>query len=345
LLALLVKKHLTIANLTMFFRLKMPPGLGKSFWVAALIVLCVESALHSETIIHRYRSVFAVGRAIDKLHYVEQHPPRLLFIGNSRIDNGVDPLAINKALGQPASFSFNLGLPGANLLIYHGIVERLNAQGLLGAQGIHTVVLGLDEGALQEDNSLGYVGFLAQRAALWKSGRYQDWLGSYLRLWSYSANLRELREPEKLLRFMEASVHSLDPIGGSAATHMGYRAGFGGAQNEAQVTWQENSAQEPPSSGLEVFLWHVIELLQSQGVHVFITIPPFLDRPSAFLDPSPAATPYRTLLLRLQQRGVYVLRTPTDFSPSEFINVGHLNDRGAQRFSTELGRQLATSRI
>jgi hypothetical protein len=329
----------------MFFRLKIPPGLGKSFWVAALIILCVESALHSESIIHRYRSVFAIGRAIDKLHYVEQHPPRLLFMGNSRIDNGIDPHTISQALGQPTSYSFNLGLPGANLLIYHGIVERLNAQGLLGAHGIHTVVLGLDESALQEDNSLGYVGFLAQRTALWESGRYQDWLGSYLRLWSYSANLRQLREPDKLLRFIEASGHSMDPIGGAAATHMGYRAGFGGAQNEVQVTRQENAAQEPPSSSVELFLWRVIELLQSQNVRVFVTIPPLLDRPSAFLDRSPTAAPYRALLVRLQQRGVVMLSTPTDFSPLEFINVGHLNDRGAQRFSAELGRQLATPGI
>jgi len=90
----------------MFFRLKIPPGLGKSFWVAALIILCVELALHSESIMHRYRSVFAVGRAIDKLHYVERHPPRLLFIGNSRIDNGIDPRAISHAFGRPASYSF-----------------------------------------------------------------------------------------------------------------------------------------------------------------------------------------------------------------------------------------------
>ena len=198
----------------MIFRLKIPPGLGKSFWFAALILLCAELALHSESIMQRYRSVFAVGRAMDKLHHVEKQPPRVLFMGNSRTDNGIDPRAVSHALGRPAAYSFNLGLPGANVLIYHGIVERLDARGLLGAQGIHTVVLGLDESALQEDNLLGYVGFLADRAVLWESGRYQDWLGSYLRLWSYSANLRQLREPDKVLRFIEASSRQVDPIGG-----------------------------------------------------------------------------------------------------------------------------------
>jgi hypothetical protein len=329
----------------MFFRLKMPPGVGKEFWFAALIVLCVELALHSESVIYRYRSVYAVGRAIDKLHFVEKHPPRVLFMGNSRIDNGVDPLAITRVLGWPSSHGFNLGLPGANLLIQHGIVKRLDAKGLLGVNSIHTVVLGLDESALQEDNSLGYVGFLADRGVLWESGRYQDWLGSYLRLWSYSGNLRQLREPDKALRLIEASTRSLEPVGGAAATHLGYRAGFGAAQNEAQVVRQESAAQDVPSPDVVEFLWRSIDLLQSRGVRIFVTIPPLRDRPSAFVDASPAAESYRTLLTRLRQRGVIVLQTPGGFSPSEFVNAGHLNDRGAQRYSAELGRQLAASGI
>jgi hypothetical protein len=326
----------------MFIRLKIPPGLGKSFWVALFIIVGVELAMHNEAIVHRYRSVFAVGRAIDKLHYIEKHPPQLLFIGNSRVDNGIDPLIINHALKQPSSYSFNLGLPGANLLIFHGIVERLNAQNLLGAQGINTVVLGLDENTFQEDNSLGYVGFLAHRPTQWDLGRYQDWLGSYLRLWSYSANLRQLREPDKLLQLIKASTDSIDPIGGAAATYHGYRAGFGATQNEAQVINQENIAQQPPSPTVEVFLWQTIKLLQSLDVRIVVTTLPLRDRCSAFYDPSLTATPYRTLLTRLRQRGIIVLPTTTNYSPSEFINAGHLNNQGAQHFSAELGHQLTT---
>jgi len=327
------------------FRLEFPPGLGKSFWFATFIILCVECALHSETVIHRYRAVFAVGRAIDKLHYVEAHPPGVLFLGNSRTDNGVDPRAVSRTLGRPPSDGFNLGLPGANLLIQHGLVARLDAQGLLGAQGIHSVVLGLDESALQDDNSLGYAGFLADREALWASGRYQDWLGSYLRLWSYSGNLRQLHEPDKALRLIEASVRSLDSVGGAAAAHLGYRAGFGAAQNEAQVVRQESAAQQPPSPDVEAFLWRAIGLLQSRGVRVFVAVPPLRDRPSAFFDTSHAAGPYRALLTQLRQRGVIVLSLPEDFSPAEFVNAGHLNDLGAQRYSAALGRQLAAAGI
>jgi hypothetical protein len=324
----------------MCVRLSIPPGLGRSFWVAALIILCVELALHSEFVMQRYRSVFAVGRAMDKLQYLERHPPGVLFIGNSRVDNGIDPRAVSHALGQPASCCFNLGLPGANLLTWHGMVERLHGQGLLGAEGVHTVVLGLDESALQEDNSLGYVGFFADRSALWASGRYQDWLGSYLRLWSYSANLRQLREPEKALRLIEASTRQVDPVGGAAAAHLGYRAGFGAAQNQTQIVQQEHAAQQAPAPDVVAFLWRTLDVLQTQGVRVFVTFPPLRDRSPAFFDPDPAAAPYRALRRSLQRRGVTVLPMPTGYVSSEFVNAGHLNDTGAQRYSAELGRQL-----
>lgn len=326
-------------------RLRLPPGLGGAFWLALLLVGLVELAMHSEGIIHKYRAVFALGRAYDKIHHIERNPPQVLFVGNSRTDNGIDPHTVSRSRPDNSLRSFNLGLPGANAIVYHGEIKRLDERGLLGKAAIHTVVLGLDESALQEDNSLGYVGFLADRAALWESGRYLDWLGSHVRLWSYSANLRQLREPEKLLRFVEASSHEVDPVGGSASTYQGYRAGFWAAQNEGQVVRQETAAQHPPSLEIVDFLWQTIDILQSRGVHVFVTILPLRDRASAFVDASPAAEPYRTLLARLRQRGVIVLQTPGGFSPSEFVNAGHLNDRGAQRYSAEIGRQLAASGI
>jgi hypothetical protein len=50
----------------------MRPSLGKSFWVAAIITAGFGLALYSEEIIHRFRTVFVVGRATDKLHYGEK---------------------------------------------------------------------------------------------------------------------------------------------------------------------------------------------------------------------------------------------------------------------------------
>lgn len=119
-----------------------------------------------------------MGRAKDKLHNLETHPPRVVVVGNRRTDNGIDPRALGRAFDQPAHISINnLGLPSANLLTYHGIVKRLNSEGLFGGQRIHTVLLAIDESALEAENSLGYIGLLVGRSALWNLGRYGDWLG------------------------------------------------------------------------------------------------------------------------------------------------------------------------
>src|SRR5574340_237378 len=243
-----------------------------------------------------YRAVFAQGRAYDKLCEVERRPPQILFVGNSRTDNGIDPRAVERSGPDRFLRGFNLGLPGANAIVYHGEIRRLDDRGRLG---------------------------------------------NFLRLWSYSGNLRQLREPDKALRFVEASARPLDPVGGAAAAHRGYRVGFGAAQNAGQVAQQESAAVHPPAPSVERFLWRAIDRLQSRGVRVFVTLPPLRDRPSVFVDARPEAAPYRALLGRLQQRGVIVLPTPTGFGPDAFINAGHLNDRGAQRYSAELGRQLA----
>lgn len=326
-------------------RLRLPPGVNGAFWLAILLVFLFELSLHCEAIIHQYRAVFALGRAYDKLHYVEQNPPHILFVGNSRTDNGIDPRTVSQAWPVSPPRGFNLGLPGANAIVYHGEIDRLDEHGLLGKAAIHTVVIGLDESALQEDDSLGYVEFLADRGALWASGRYRDWLGSYCRLWSYNENLRQLREPEKLLRFLEATVDEVEPVGGAAAAHLGYRAGFGAAQNEGQVIRQERAARQSPAPAVEAFFWRAIDILQSRGVQIFVTLPPLRDRPSAFIDQAPASAPYRKLIDRLKRRGVIVLTPVRGFSPSEFINAGHLNDSGAQRYSVELGRQLVASGV
>ncbi len=320
--------------------LRLPPGLGKSFWFAALIVACVELALHSDSVLERYRSVFAVGRAIDKLHDVERHPPRVLFVGNSRADNGIDPRTVARASGRPASDFYNLGLPGANVLTYHGVVKRLDAEGLFGRQGIQTVVLALDESAMQDENSLGYIGFLADRSALWRAERYRDWLGSWVHLWSYSANLRQLREPDKLTRFVEATFSQVEPVGGSTLLHLGYRAGFGATQDSAQAVRQEHAARLRPASYAEPFLWALVDILKRRGVRVLVTVPPLRDRVSAYYSLGQEADPYRALLDRIRQHGVTLLPEPTGYRTFEFIDLGHLNDTGAQRYSQELGRQL-----
>lgn len=319
-----------------------PPGLSAAFWLAAIILFLVEAALHSDTLIHRYRSVFAVGRAMDKVLLVERQPPRLLFVGNSRMDNGIDPRTVSRRLGLFERQAFNLGVPGANAVILQGMLERLADKGLLGGADIRDVVIGLDENTLLADDSLGYGMFFVNRTTLWRAGLYQTWLGSWLRLWGYSDNLRQLREPEKTLRFLAATVRSIEPVGGSAARFQGYREGFGEAQNQAQVQTQEAGSREPPDPVVLAAFQNCLDLLKKQGVRVTVVLMPLRDRRPLYLQATPPeAGPYRAVLADLRRRGIAVIETPLDdLKAEEFINAGHLNDRGAQRFSQALAENL-----
>jgi len=106
--------------------------------------------LHTDGFFYRYRAVFAAGRAMDKLRYVEATVPTLLIVGNSRVDNGFDPGAIADRLGaENRGRMFNFGLPGSDTRTLFGLLTRLDRKGLLGPSRIEAVVIGLDEGYLQ----------------------------------------------------------------------------------------------------------------------------------------------------------------------------------------------------
>lgn len=324
------------------FMPRLPPGLSAAFWLAAAMLLLVETALHSDDIVHRYRSVFAVGRAIDKILFVERQTPTLVYLGNSRVDNGIDPRTVGRLLQLPESAAFNLGVPGANAVILHGILARLDRAGLLGEKGIDKVVIGLDESTMQADDSLGYGLFVADRSQLWRDGSYQTWLASWLRLWGYCDNLRQLREPEKLLRLLEASLHATEPVGGGAAQFLGYRAGFEGGQNREQLQRQEAGTRAPPDPVVLAAFWRILDMLNERKVQVAVVFMPMLNRQSLYLQEGPVeARPYRVILDELRARGVPVITPPlADLAAEDFINPGHLNDRGAQRFSRGLAESL-----
>ncbi len=95
-------------------------GAGTLF--AFLLLLMVELWLHTDSFLFRYRSVFAAGRAMDKILYIEKNVPATIILGNSRVDNGFDPktLKINtNALSN--GIVFNLGIPGANARFFYDL--------------------------------------------------------------------------------------------------------------------------------------------------------------------------------------------------------------------------------
>lgn len=210
------------------------PGLGVAF--AVLLLLAAEAVLHTDAFVLRYRAAFAPGRAMDKLRYVESNAPTLLIVGNSRVDNGFDPGAMATRLGADnPGWIFNFGIPGSDTRTLFGLLTRLDRQRMLGSSKIEAVVIGLDEGYLRPADALGYEVFFADRATMLAMGEYRDLVRSLVRLWGFSDNLKELREPATLERFIAASRGSVEPIGGGAAQFAGYRAGFGGLQDAAQI--------------------------------------------------------------------------------------------------------------
>lgn len=319
------------------------PGLGVAF--ALLLLLVVEAVLHTDAFILRYRAVFAAGRAMDKLRYVESNAPKLLIVGNSRVDNGLDPRTIAVHLGADKAVSiFNLGLPGSDTRTLFGLLTRLDRQRMLGVSGIEAVVIGLDEGYLRPADGLGYEVYFADRGTMLAAGEYRDLLRSLVRLWGFSDNLKELREPAKLERFIQASRESIEPIGGGAARFAGYRAGFGGLQDATQIGAQEAGSKEPPDPVRIDYLNRSLDLLQARRVRVAIVYPPLLNRDVLYLtaDDS-AAEPYLEVARQLRARGLPLidLEPGVPRNPAEFINAGHLNDRGAKRFSLLLAERLA----
>ena len=316
------------------------PGAGVA--IALLVLLGVEALLHSDWLMHRLRSVFAAGRAFDKVLYVEQQPPRLLILGNSRIDNGIDPVTLADRI-QPGMAGFNLGLPGANSTTLLGIVKRLDERGHFGPGRVERVLVGLDEGLLQGGDSLGYEIFFADKTL--KESGLIGYLRTHVHLWGYADNLKQLREPAKLIQFGRALLGPIEPTGGGAAERLGYRPGFSAANQDAeQVERQEAGSTAPPDGTVVADFWVMVQLLQQRGVSVAVIFPPLLTRSVLYItDDRPEAAPYRRIRNELAARGVpmFALESDVRMQASEFVNAGHLNDAGAQRFSAMLGEALS----
>ncbi len=320
------------------------PPIGRGLLVAALLLLAFELWLHTDSFLYRYRSVFAAGRALDKTLFAERRCPPLLLLGNSRADNGFDPRAVREHLrGGIEREAFNLGVPGADSRVLLGIVGRLDAAGCLRPDKTSHLVLALDESMVQAIDSLGQEVFFAGARQLWADAQYHDALRAVLRLYGYTNNLRQLREPATLLRFVQATLHDVEPVGGGAALHLGYRAGFGGLQDQQSASQQEAGSLAPPDAVNLRQLWRMLDLLEARGVRIAVTFPPLLNRDVLYLSTATVeGAPYRANAAELRRRRIPLpaLDAGAPRDAAEFVNAGHLNDRGAQRYSRLLAESL-----
>lgn len=315
---------------------------GKGLAVGLLLLLGVELYLHSDDFLHRYRSVFAVGRAADKVRHVAEIQPALVFIGNSRVDNGIAPSTIATTLGAEPDRVFNLGVPGVNTRVLNGIIQRLGDRLALHKKGVRCMLIGLDASLFREEDAMNYSVFFADRGAMLKYGEYRPLFASIFRLWGFSANLKGLREPARLRDFLSATLLDRDPWGGSAAQNRGFRAKkevLDPARVKVEPAAMDIPALESPSVS---YLLDTIDELRRRKVIVGIFFPPQFKRANIF--ESAQSTPINAtrLLSALKQAGVHIYRVAESatFPAKWFANPGHLNQEGAQLYSLLLAQRI-----
>lgn len=318
---------------------------GMGLLTAIVLLAGVEIGLHQDDIVARYAAVFGAGRAMEKVLYLESAPPQLLLLGNSRMDNGFDPRQIAPALGLAPDRVFNLGIPGANMAILYGIVARLDTNSLLGGNGITAAVLELDESELLNDDSLNLRVFFANRDALLQEHDFAALAETWLRLWGYAPNIKGLRDPGPLQKFIQASAGYLPPWGGPARDNLGYRAGIRDKfQTVEQLRRQQAGSSVAPAAKQLRYLWRLLDLLESRGVRVAVLYPPLLNRKVSFLPGTGSlGSPHRQIAAELADRGIAQLAVGADGPEmvEDFANAGHLNADGGRRYSQVLGRELS----
>jgi hypothetical protein len=125
--------------------------------------------------------------------------------------------------------------------------------------------------------------------------------------------------------------------------HHGYRAGWGGLQDREAALRQEASSEAPPDEANIKVLWRMFDLLAARGVRVAVVFPPLLNRDVLYLSTATSeGAAYRRIAEEIRHRGIPLIRLDggPPRNPSEFVNPGHLNDQGAQRYSRLLAQAL-----
>ena len=121
-------------------------------------------------------------------------------------------------------------------------------------------------------------------------------------------------------------------------------SGFlGGLQDEDQASRQEVGSKEPPDQQLVGYLFDCLDLLAEHHVETAVVFPPLVNRKrETSFSSDPAAPPYLDVADRLAARAIPMIALDLGGlrARDEFVNPGHLNDRGAQRFSRILAQRL-----
>lgn len=301
---------------------------------AVFIIILIEAFLHTDTFLLKYRSVFAAGRAMDKLNAITELPVETLLLGNSRVDNGFSPTIFIDKLNMKA---FNLGIPGANAEVLFNLMLWLDKNGELEPGKIKNVLIGLDESIFQPDDSLGYLIFFSDRYDLLKHNEFKQMLMSSFRLIGYEAQLKDLREPEKFVRFVKATFEDVKPLGGAAIDNLGFRPGERDRfQNEQQLLKQESGSKLPPDSKEVEYFFKLISILIDKKIKITVFFPPLLNRDTLFFNTTEThSEKHINIKQKLIEMDIPIIHFDSKErkNASDFANAGHLNTKGSKKYT------------
>jgi len=314
---------------------------GKGLIIACLILFGCEIYLHYDGFLHRYRSVFAVGRAADKIDYVIENRPRLVLVGNSRVDNAIDPALLTEYLDLKRDNAFNLGVPGVNTIALSGITDLLLASAYYSDSEDVFVLLGLDESLFTLKDELNYSVFFANRWKLLKYSEFRLFISTVFRLWGFSDNLKGLREPGRFQDFLQATLSDRESWGGPISQNLGFRAQNGelSAKDSAgSIAVYPTAALDPVATD---FFYNLIDSLLEKQVNIAVFFAPLFGRESLFEKRS-GNDQYQAVINFLRDRQVAILSTTMglDFTHKDFLDAGHLNVIGAKKFTASLAESI-----
>jgi hypothetical protein len=315
---------------------------GKGLIIGLLVLLGVELYLHNDDFLHRYRSVFAVGRAADKIDHVVKMQPTIVFMGNSRVDNGIAPGVVSSTLNLHRGEVFNLGIPGQNTLVLAGVVRNLERRGVLSSVQLRYVMIGLDASLFSLEDDLNYSVFLADRWEMATAGEYRDLFSSVFRLWGFSLNLKGLREPARMQDFIAATLTDREPWGGSVLENLGYRSNQERLTPVQRNMLQDQGAPAALNFRARTYLLTAIDQLLARGICVGVFFTPRYSRINEFERSGPDHDSYKQLLADMQARDVALFHVAdmNAYGADLFSDPGHLNEDGARRYSTALATAM-----
>ena len=273
--------------------------------------------------------------------------PTVLIFGTSRARGAFLPTRMEQELGLPRGAVLNLALGGAS--IFDASLVHRRSRGIL--KRARTVIVQVDP---FQFNAGPTPGLYTRRYGTWTDRLAYRGRHRLLLLWDYVFRLNPvLPEMASLTKHVLKERRLAPPIGVDSFGRLNV-VRIANNHDPAQFTderlrywldWQYDHYWYSP--GLERMLLGLIADAHDDGARVFIVIMPTVARYYEMLRQYPG-DPYGQFIVRLQDAigphadgvGIWVTNDDAGLDEADFRDWGHLNTRGAARWSASFSRWM-----